>query len=109
MSSLSSLYLKKDTLKTIVKTLEKKGEKGIEITISINDETNDYNQNVSAYVSQSKEDREKKKKRFYVGNGKCFCHDSSIKTFKEGKDDEPEEVEAEEITDEEEDNNPLPF
>jgi len=107
MSSLSSLYLKKDTLKTIVKTLEKKGENGIEITISINDETNDYDQNVTAYVSQSKEDREAKKKRFYLGNGKCFWTNGTIKTFKDGK---VEEVEAEAVTDEEdEEEDTLPF
>lgn len=72
MSSLNSLYIKKETLKTLFETLDKKGEKGIEITIPINDEANQYNQNISAYVSQSKEDREAKKERYYVGNGKTF-------------------------------------
>ena len=58
--------------------LKKRDDKGVSITISINDETNDYDQNVSAYVSQSKEEREEKKKKFYVGNGKVYCTDGKI-------------------------------
>ena len=78
MSSLNSLYIKTDVLRTIVDTLEKKGDKGIELTVAINDETNQYGQNLSSYVSQSKEDREAQKPRFYVGNGKCFWTDGKI-------------------------------
>lgn len=72
MAQLTDLYIKLDTLKTLVSTLEKKQEKGVALTLSINDEVNDYNQNVSATISQSKEDREAKKDKFYVGNGKTF-------------------------------------
>ena len=78
MSSLSEIYFKIETLKTLADTLAKKGEKGISITISTNDETNDYGQNVTAFVAQSKEDREAKKNRFYVGNGKVFWNDGKI-------------------------------
>jgi len=78
MASLSSIYLKKETLKTLYQTLEKKGEKGIEITISIGEETNDYGQNLTAYVAQTKEQRASKLKRFYVGNGKTFWTDGTI-------------------------------
>ena len=103
MSSLSSIYIKKETLETLFKTLEKKGEKGIELTISIGEETNDYGQNLSAYVSQSKEDREAKKQRFYVGNGKCFWTDGIISTATK-----KEQVhQATPVTEEEEDT--LPF
>jgi len=72
MAQLTDLYIKLDTLKTLVSTLEKKGEKGISFTISINDEVNNYGQNVSATVSQSKEDREAKNPKFYLGNGRTF-------------------------------------
>lgn len=82
MSSLNSLYIKKETLKTIYETLEKKGEKGIDLTISISDEGNNYGQNISAYISQSKEDRENKKPKFYVGNGNTFWTDGTIKVVK---------------------------
>lgn len=80
MASLSSIYLKAETLETLAKTVKAKGEKGIELTISIQDETNSYGQNISAFVAQSKEERQAKKKRFYVGNGKCFWTDSNIYT-----------------------------
>src|SRR5690606_37871666 len=74
----SSIYIKKETLKSLLEVLEKKGEKGIEFTISTNDEVNDYGQNVSAYVSQTKEQREEGKKKFYIGNGKVFWTDGKI-------------------------------
>ena len=78
MSSLNNLYIKLDTLKTLVKVLEQKKENGISIDLSINDDVNDYGQNIKAYVSQSKEDREAKKDKFYVGNGKTFWTDGKI-------------------------------
>lgn len=72
MSHLSELYIKAETLKTLADTIAKKGDKGISITISTDDKANDYGQNVSAYVSQSKEEREAKKDRYFIGNGKVF-------------------------------------
>lgn len=78
MSALSEFYIKTETLKTILQTLEKRGEKGISLTVSISDETNKWGQNVSAYVSQTKEQREAKMNRFYVGNGKVFWTDGKI-------------------------------
>ena len=82
MSSLNSLYLKLDTLETLVSTLKAKGEKGIELTISINDEVNDYDQNISGYVSQTKEQRDAKAKKFFIGNGKTFWTDGKITVAK---------------------------
>lgn len=82
MANLSTIYIKKETLKTLLETVEKKGEKGIEITISTNDDTNNYGQNVSSYVSQSKEQREAKTNKFYVGNGKVFWTDGKIEVAK---------------------------
>lgn len=78
MAVIADTYIKKETLETILKVLETKGEKGISITISLNDETKHHelkdgrviSNNVWAYVTQSKEDREAKKDRFTVGNGK---------------------------------------
>ena len=75
MASLSEIYVKKSTLETILKTLNakqgKEGE-GLKITISLSDQTNNFGQNVSAYVAQTKEQRDAKKPLFYVGNGKTF-------------------------------------
>lgn len=78
MASLSSIYFKLETLEILIATLKKKDEKGISLDFSINEESNEYGQNVSSYVSQTKEDREAKKPRFYVGNGKCFWTDGKI-------------------------------
>lgn len=78
MSSLSEIYIKKETLQTLLDVVAKKGEKGVSITISTSDESNQWGQNVSAYVSQTKEQREEKKPRFYTGNGKVFWNDGKI-------------------------------
>lgn len=78
MAALGEVYFKKETLEQILKVLNKKDEKGISITISINDDSNQWGQNISAYVSQSKEDREAKKDRYYTGNGKVFWTDGKI-------------------------------
>ena len=80
MSALLDVYIKAETLQTILDTLNKKDEKGISITLSINDEANEYGQNVSAFVSQSKEARADKKPKFYVGNGKVFWTDGTVKS-----------------------------
>ena len=96
MASLNNVYLKLETLETLVSTLKKKGEKGISIDFSINEETNQYGQNISAYVTQSKEDREAKKPRFYVGNGKCFWTDGKITVAKK-EEQEYTPVKAEEV------------
>ena len=75
MAHLSEIYIKIDVLETLLKTVKAKGEKGLSITISSNDDPGQYGQNLWAYVSQSKEDREAKKPRFTVGNGKNFWSD----------------------------------
>lgn len=80
MSALLEVWIKKETLETLLKTVNTKGDKGVGITISINDETNQYEQNVSSWVSQTKEQREAKKDKFYVGNGKCFHVKGEVKT-----------------------------
>lgn len=79
MGSLNSLYFKKSTLETLLKTVESKNENGVAITVSINDDSNEWGQNISAFVEQTKEQREAKKDRFYVGNGKTFWTDGTIK------------------------------
>lgn len=75
MASLSEIFVKKETLETLLSVLSKKtGDeaKGVKITISLSDEANNYGQNVSAYISQTKEHREAKKPLFYIGNGRTF-------------------------------------
>jgi hypothetical protein len=57
----------------------------LNVTIAINDETNQYGQNVSAWLAQSKEERDEEAERVYVGNGKTLWTDGKISV--EGKDD----------------------
>lgn len=87
MGALAEIYIKKETLETILKTLETKSEKGISITLSLNDKSNDYGQNVSSFVSQNKEQREEKKEKFYVGYGKVFWSDGKITVADKNKTD----------------------
>jgi len=47
-------------------------------TLSISDEANEYGQNVSMYVAQTKEQREAKEKRQYVANGAVVWTDGNI-------------------------------
>lgn len=56
-----------------------KGKKGqyINLTASINDDTK-FGNNVSFSVSQSKEEREGKEAKVYVGNGKVVWTDGNI-------------------------------
>lgn len=103
MGSLSTIYIKRETLKTLLDVVTKKDEKGIEITISTNDDSNQFGQNISSYVSQTKEQRETKKDKFYVGNGKVFWTDGKISIGVKKE----ETHEAKPITEEEAD--PLPF
>ena len=75
MASLSEIYLKKSTLETMLKALNAKQGKdaeGVKLTISLSDQPNNYGQNVSVYVAQTKEQREAKTPLFYVAYGKTF-------------------------------------
>lgn len=78
MNNLATLFIKTETIKILLETLQKKGSEGVELTISTSDKNNDYNQNVSAWVAQTKEEREAEKKKFYVGNGRVFWGDGVI-------------------------------
>ena len=78
MSSLAEVYIKKETLEIMLKVINAKNQSGISLQIGINDETNQWGQNVSVSVSQTKEEREAKKDKYYVGNGKVFYTDGKI-------------------------------
>ena len=78
MSSLAEVYIKKETLEIMLKVINAKNQSGISLQIGINDETNQWGQNVSLSVSQTKEEREAKKDKYYVGNGKIFYTDGKI-------------------------------
>jgi|TARA_R110002020_G_scaffold325778_2_gene541356 hypothetical protein len=55
----------------------KDGAVYVNLTMAVNDETR-YGNNTSVYVAQSKEEREAKKQRQYLGNGKVLWTDNVI-------------------------------
>ncbi len=72
MAVLADYYIKIETLKEMLHVMEVKQLKGIALTISISDEASEYGSNVRVFVSQSKEERDQKKKQFTMGYGKVF-------------------------------------
>ena len=70
-------------------------------TLSINDDTNEYGQNLKMYEEQTKEQRESKAKKNYIGNGKIFWTDGNIKVA--------DKVEREAVSSSAETEDELPF
>ena len=58
------------------------------LTMSISDTTDKYGNNISIYEEQSKEQRDAKAKKNYVGNGKIFWSSGSV-TVAEKKAESP--------------------
>jgi len=52
--------------------------KWLNLIVALSDETNQYGQNASVYHSQTKEEREAKAGRTYIGNGKVVWNDGKI-------------------------------
>lgn len=55
----------------------KDGAVYVNLTMSVNDETR-YGNNTGIYVSQTQEEREAKKQKTYLGNGKVFWNNGTI-------------------------------
>ena len=97
MSALINLSLRVDKLPKEKFVSGKDGAVYYNFTIGVNDESNQWGQNVSATDSQTKEEREAKKPKSYLGNGNVFWTDGNIKvadkkveaTAKEGESDLP--------------------
>jgi len=83
------------------KIFEKDGKKWLSLSISVNDETN-YGNNVGISISQSKEEREAKKQKTFIGNGKVVWNSGTI--VNATKEDAPQQS----VSSQEEDDD-LPF
>ena len=59
------------------KNFEKDGKKYLNLSISINDETR-YGNNVGIALSQTKEERDAKTNKTFIGNGKVAWTDGNI-------------------------------
>jgi hypothetical protein len=75
MSALISVSI---DLSKIDKSKAKDG-KYLDVTISVDDETNQWGKNVSAYHSQTKEERDSKAPRAYIGGGKVVWTNGAVK------------------------------
>lgn len=82
MSSLLNLSIRVDKLPREKFVMGKDGAVYFNFTVAINDEANQFGQNVSAYDSQTKEERDAKKAKNYLGNGNVVWTDGNIKAVK---------------------------
>jgi uncharacterized protein YacL (UPF0231 family) len=79
MAAIASVSI--DLSKLDKSLLKVKGtSKYLNVDILIRDEVNQYNQNVAVYHTQSKEERESKTDKKYVGNGKAVWSKGEIVT-----------------------------
>ena len=78
MATVANIYIKKETLQIMLKTMENKDMNGIGIDISINDEIDQFGNNVKLHKSQSKDERDEKKLKFYIANGKVVWTDGKV-------------------------------
>lgn len=93
MSSIINLSIRVDKLPKEKFVKGKDGAVYFNCTLSINDEANQWGQNVSLTDSQTKEEREAKKAKVYLGNGNVVWTDGNIKVVK--KEAAPQQVEEE--------------
>jgi len=82
MSALLNLSLRVDKLPREKFVMGKDGAVYLKFTVAINDEANQFGQNVSAYDSQTKEERDAKKQKNYLGNGSVVWTDGKIIAIK---------------------------
>jgi len=78
MSALLNVSLRVDALPKEKFVSGKDGKVYYNFTISINDESNQWGQNVSLTDSQTKEEREAKKPKTYLGNGNVIWTNGTI-------------------------------
>ncbi len=82
MSALMNVSLRVDKLPKEKFVAGKDGAVYYNFTIGVNDEANQWGQNVSLTDSQTKEEREAKKPKSYIGNGNVVWTDGNIVAVK---------------------------
>ena len=82
MSSIINLSIRVDKLPKEKFVMGKDGAVYYNCTLNINDEANQWGQNVSLTDSQTKEEREAKKAKTYLGNGNVVWTDGKITAVK---------------------------
>lgn len=94
MSAIINLSLRVDALPKEKFVQGKDGKVYYNFTINVNDESNQWGQNVSATDSQTKEEREAKKPKMYLGNGNVVWTDGNIKLADKKVEATKQEVES---------------
>ena len=77
MSAIITYSIRVDKLPKEKFIAGKDGAVYVNLTMSVNDETR-YGNNTSIYVSQTQEEREAKKQKTYLGNGKVVWNNGTI-------------------------------
>ncbi len=94
MGSLSNVSIRVDKLPKEKFVSGKDGAVYYNFTVAINDDSNQWGQNVSLIDSQTKEEREAKKPKTYLGNGNVVWTDGNIKVADKKVEVTAKEVEA---------------
>jgi hypothetical protein len=98
MSSIINLSIRVDKLPKEKFVMGKDGAVYYNCTLNINDEANQWGQNVSLTDSQTKEERDAKKAKNYLGNGNVVWTDGKITAVKkEGQQAVKEAVEVDDL------------
>ena len=94
MGALINLSLRVDQLPKEKFVAGKEGKVYYNFTINVNDDANQFGQNVSAFDSQTKEERDVKKPKNYIGNGNVVWTDGNIVAVKKEQPATAKEVES---------------
>ena len=95
MSAIINLSIRVDKLPKEKFVMGKDGAVYYNCTLSINDDANQWGQNVSLTDSQTKEERDAKKAKAYLGNGNVVWTDGNIKAVK--KEGQPQQAATVEV------------
>jgi hypothetical protein len=98
MSALVNFSLRVDKLPKEKFIAGKDGAVYVNLTMSVNDETR-YGNNTGIYVSQTQEEREAKKQKTYLGNGKVVWNNGTIVNAEKEVQEAVQEHPKEEVAD----------
>ncbi len=101
MSALLNISIRVDKLPKEKFVQGKNGAVYYNATVSVNDDTNQWGQNVAVTDSQTKEEREAKATKTYIGNGKVVWTDGNIERAEQQEPQVSDPVQSE--------SNDLPF
>lgn len=77
MSQIINVSIDFNKLKSLSKVQGKNGAEYINLTVMLNDQKDKFGNDASVSVSQTKEEREAKTPKTYVGNGKIVFNSNS--------------------------------